>query len=331
MKEAIELNGRGKLDKSAGYDNWPGKLLAFIKVCIYILFSFASTSWLAPAVLQLYQQVQDKALFYFLVSAFDCLLALALLYLFGTLIDKKPLASFGLTGFLRIDPSSQAGVFADDIASGGTGHFIFLRPFLKSGLTQVMAGVVVAFVMVSTVMLILYLSGNYHIYAAAFNVQFFTYLPFFIVAALREEVMFRGYVLQTLERHWGTTGAVIISALLFGFLHMINFESGISFFAKIYSCLCLSLDAGLVFAFAYLLTRRLWFPFGIHVAWNIFEGPVYGTLVSSLTLGEPILKAQLTGSDYLTGGVFGPEASLIEVLVCLLLVALMRQVMVKSE
>ncbi len=61
------------------------------------------------------------------------------------------------------------------------------------------------------------------------------------------------------------------------------------------------------------------FLFGLHVAWNVFEGPVYGTLVSSLNLGKPLLVAKLSGPFYLTGGVFGPEASLVEVCVCLLL------------
>jgi hypothetical protein len=78
-----------------------------------------------------------------------------------------------------------------------------------------------------------------------------------------------------------------------------------------------------VFAVAYLLNRRLWFPFGLHVTWNVFEGPVYGTLVSSLNLGKPLLVAKLSGPEYMTGGIFGPEASLVEVCICLLLVALL--------
>jgi hypothetical protein len=233
-------------------------------------------------------------MFWFAVSSFDLILSVALLYICAKYIEKRPFLSYGFSG----------------CTVGG-------------GLKETMAGAAVAAFMVSTVMLILFLTGSYQVFAAGWHIEFLTFLPFLLVAAMREEVMFRGYVLQTLEKSWGTIGAIVISSLMFGFLHMINFEAGIQWPAKIYSCVCLSIDAGLVFAVAYLINRRLWFPFGLHVTWNVFEGPVYGTLVSSLNLGKPLLVAKLSGPEYLTGGIFGPEASLVEVCVCLLLVALM--------
>ena len=280
---------------AAGQGSLLNKILSVVKVFVYIILCFATSYYPLDRLVGFgYMHIPDKALFMFLVSSVELLLCTGLLYLCAKFIEKKPFLSYGFSG-------CTAG----------------------SALKETFYGAGVSGVMVSTVMLILFLTGCYQVISAEWTFDFIAFLPFLLVAAMREEVMFRGYVYQTLEKNWGTIGAIVISSLMFGFLHMINFEPGVQLAAKLYSCICLSIDAGVVFAVAYLITRRLWFPFGMHVTWNIFEGPVYGTLVSSLNLGKPLLNAKLSGPDYLTGGVFGPEASLVEVGVCMLLVALL--------
>jgi hypothetical protein len=67
------------------------------------------------------------------------------------------------------------------------------------------------------------------------------------------------------------------------------------------------------------ITRRLWLAAGLHAFWNIFEGPVFGTPVSGMHMGEPLIFSGLSGPPWLTGGVFGPEASIVELVVCLIL------------
>lgn len=296
----IKVTETGQPEQTAARAQHPAnganvdKALAIAKVAVYIAICFATSWFLQGAVLYAYRHIANQALFYFVVAAFDCTLALVSLYFFSRFIDKRPFLSYGF--------------------SGGT---------VSGGFKQFAAGCGLALLMVSSVMLFLYLAGYYKVLSVSWNVEVLAYLPFFFVAALREEVMFRGYVLQTLEKHWGTFGAIVISSFMFGLLHLINFEDGVALADRLYSCVCLSIDAGLVFSVAYLATRKLWFPFGLHFAWNVFEGPVYGTLVSSLTLCQPILVARLTGPFYLTGGVFGPEASLIEVAACLVLVGLL--------
>ena len=282
------------------------RLFDLLKVITFIFLSFASTFILQPLLVDFYRRCPDKIWFYTGSAAFDFVLALGLLYVFGRFIEKRSLKSYG---------------FASGIAAGsecGTASSALFK-ILK----ETLAGAAVAAAMVSTVMLILYLAGAYTVSSAAWQTDFIAYLPFLLMAAMREEIIFRGYVLQTLEKSWGAIPAMIISAVMFGFLHMLNFDEHVNLQAQIYSCLCLSVDAGLIFAVAFYMRRRLWFPFGMHVTWNIFEGPVYGTFVSSLTLGTPLLTGHLAGNMLLTGGIFGPEASLIEVAVCLVLVAVM--------
>ena len=292
----IEGDASGTPGSSSG--GGAAKSLALLKVAVYIFVCFSPTILINQPLfrepLTYAYQHMPLELYGLLVSGTELTIALSMLFLFSRFIDKRPFLSYG---------------FAGRTVSGAAREFG--------------CGAAVAALMVSIVMLVLYMAGCYHVLSVQFNSQLFSFLPFFFVAALREEVMFRGYVMQTLEKNWGIVSAIILSSVMFGFLHLMNFEDDVSLPAKLYSCFCLSIDAGLVFGVAYLATRRLWFPFGLHFAWNVFEGPIYGTPVSSLDLAKPLLVSKLSGPFYLTGGVFGPEASLVEVTVCLLLVGIM--------
>jgi uncharacterized protein len=118
-----------------------------------------------------------------------------------------------------------------------------------------------------------------------------------------EEVLFRGVVFRLLEQGLGTWAALGLSALLFGFIHLAN--PG----ASTHSALAIALEAGVLVAAAYVATRSLWVPIGLHTAWNYFEGPVYGARVSGLSLPS-VLDVRWDGPTWLSGGAFGPEAGL---------------------
>jgi membrane protease YdiL (CAAX protease family) len=123
----------------------------------------------------------------------------------------------------------------------------------------------------------------------------------FALVAVFEEVIARGILFRLLEQGLGTWAAVAISALLFGFSHRGN--PG----ATTLSSVAIALEAGVVLGAAYVATRSLWLPIGMHTAWNLFEGPVYGAAVSGNDLPS-VLSARFPGPDWLTGGTFGPEA-----------------------
>ncbi|MFA6213109.1 MAG: CPBP family intramembrane glutamic endopeptidase [Candidatus Obscuribacterales bacterium] len=218
------------------------------------------------------------------------LCSLAFLWLVGRIIEKRSLNDYGL----------------------GAKSF-------WAGLKEYLCGSLIGAAMVTTVTLILALMGFYKVTAINPESQILLWIPSLLVAALFEEVLFRGYVLQTIERASNTKIAVILSSLLFGAVHLTNFHNDEPLLTQLASCASLGIDAGLLFAAGYLLTRRLWLAAGLHAFWNIFEGPVYGTPVSGLNIKEPLLVSTLNGPSYLTGGMFGPEASIIEVTVCLFL------------
>ncbi len=136
------------------------------------------------------------------------------------------------------------------------------------------------------------------------------YLPLvplvtFLLVGLFEEVVFRGYVFQTLERRWGSGIALAGSGLFFGLAHLANGQG-------VAGPVLISVEASILMTAAYLLTRRLWLPIGIHWGWNLFESSVYG-LSDSGTHSSPahiLFAGHLSGPNWLTGGAFGPEAGL---------------------
>ena len=64
-------------------------------------------------------------------------------------------------------------------------------------------------------------------------------------------------------------------------------------------------------ALAYVLTRNIWLAVGVHMSWNFTQGYVFGVEVSGVSQPYSMLKTALSGPDLLTGGSFGPEASIL--------------------
>jgi membrane protease YdiL (CAAX protease family) len=146
-----------------------------------------------------------------------------------------------------------------------------------------------------------------------------------ISSGVVEELLFRGMLFRNFEETLGTWFSLLLTALLFGILHLLNPN------ATILAGIAVMLEAGVLLAAAYLATRRLWLPIGIHFAWNFTQGGIFGATVSgNQTRG--LFISTLSGPELLTGGSFGPEASIIAVVICLIAaIWLLRRAMVKGE
>lgn len=151
--------------------------------------------------------------------------------------------------------------------------------------------------------------GVYRIFAAG---DLTGLLPALISAAIfpavSEEMLFRGILFRWLEDFGGTWVGLALSSLAFGFAHYFN--PNVSALA----CLEIALEAGIMLGAAYMLTRSLWLPMGIHAAWNFAQGEVYDIPVSGLP-AHGMVRATLSGPPLLTGNGFGLEASLIAIVV----------------
>jgi uncharacterized protein len=128
--------------------------------------------------------------------------------------------------------------------------------------------------------------------------------------AALEELLFRGVLFRLLAEWSGTWIALAASAILFGVAHLFN--PGATWFSTV----AIAIEAGVLLGAAFIATRSLWFPIALHFAWNFFEGPVYGTGLSGLNLGHTLVRAQMSGPVWLTGGAFGPEASVPALVTC---------------
>ncbi len=153
--------------------------------------------------------------------------------------------------------------------------------------------------------------GLYHF--GSINPHFKPVLPLelFLCIAVFQEVTVRGCIFQTLERRWGSGIALIVSSLFFGLMHLGSPVEGLTTTQWLVGPLFLSAETGLLFSAAYLLTRRLWLPIGLHWGWNFFETSVYGTANSGAWENDPntLFAGHVHGPFLLTGGGFGPEAS----------------------
>jgi uncharacterized protein len=179
----------------------------------------------------------------------------------------------------------------------------------KRALSEFAVGVAIGFGLFTATIACLWLGGYYRVEGLGHVPSAGTLIGGGLVAAFLEEILIRGIIFRITEESLGTWLATLISALLFGGLHMLN--PGATWIAA----LCIAVEAGGLLAMAYVTTRRLWLPIGLHFAWNFTQGGIFGVAVS----GQPVrgmLVSTLTGPELLSGGAFGAEASIFAVLIC---------------
>jgi len=173
------------------------------------------------------------------------------------------------------------------------------------------AGIVIGLLLFAVVMAILLAVGVYHPAGWGTTSGLANGFSFAVMAAITEEILFRGLLFRLSSKLVGTWGALIITSGLFGLAHKAN--PG----ATIGSSVAIALEAGVLLGAAYAATQRLWLPIGLHIGWNFTEGPLFGMTLSGNKMSEGVLRGSLSGPGMLTGGAFGPEASIVAVLVCL--------------
>lgn len=139
-------------------------------------------------------------------------------------------------------------------------------------------------------------------------------LAAFVCVGFYEELIFRGYELRNAAEGLNYPGlgprraillAWALSSLLFGFLHLENPNATLLSTANI-------AFAGLMLGSGYVLTGRLGLPVGLHIAWNFFQGNIFGFPVSGTRISETtFVEVKQGGPTLLTGGAFGPEGGLL--------------------
>ncbi len=184
---------------------------------------------------------------------------------------------------------------------------------LRSLLPHLAVGLLLGAAMFAAVMAIMAACGLYEIRFAG-AAPAWAAVGKALQAGVVEELMLRAILLRLLWRAFGPWVAFAASAALFGFGHIGNPN------ATVFAAVCIALEAGIMLGAFYVLTGRIWLSIGVHAAWNFTQGYVFGAAVSGTAMGPAIAhsSARAGAPEWLTGGAFGPEASLPGLAVCML-------------
>jgi uncharacterized protein len=124
-------------------------------------------------------------------------------------------------------------------------------------------------------------------------------------AAALEELLFRGYMFQTLAQGITLFPAMILFSALFAVAHASNPSASLLSSVNVFL-------AGVWLSFAYIKTRSLWLPIGLHWSWNFSQTTVFGFPTSGISFADRrLLNQVVTGPDWITGGGFGPEGGVL--------------------
>ncbi|NTV63323.1 MAG: CPBP family intramembrane metalloprotease [Oscillochloris sp.] len=180
---------------------------------------------------------------------------------------------------------------------------------------QWLRGAAVGAGLMSACVLLLALAGGYRVGGLRLALgPLLSSLLLQVGVGLFEEGLFRGMIFRLLEEGLGSWVALVLSSTLFGAIHLLNPQ------ATPLGAAAIAVEAGVLLAAAYMLTRSLWFVAGLHTAWNFFQGSIFGSNISGSGIQTTsLLVARFEGPELLTGGVFGIEASLIAILLGLAL------------
>lgn len=186
-----------------------------------------------------------------------------------------------------------------------------ITEFSKKGIIKnLLIGIGLGAILQSLTILVIYLKGGYSV--ISINPVLFIIPPFTmgITSAIIEETLFRGIIFRIPEEKLGSYSSLLISALIFGALHMGNPNSSLS------AGIGLAIQAGLLLGAAYIYARNLWFPIAIHFAWNFTQSAIYGAKVSGNTIEKTLITSKIEGAEWFTGGSFGPEGSIQATVFC---------------
>ncbi len=248
--------------------------------------------------------------------------AILLMLGFAVIILSQILAGFsdGVVFMLFGGKSGASRVIAAFITAGlaigfywAFTRYVERKPFVdfqtKGALKEWGIGAVIGFGVMSATVAIMAILGGYRMISMNPISVLLPVLAIAITSGVIEEILLRGIFFRFIEQWLGSWSALILSAGLFGALHMPNPN------ATLLSSFAIALEAGILLAAIYMVTRRLWAAIGLHMAWNFTQGGIYGVSVSGFKM-DGLIKPEINGDPLLTGGAFGAEASVPAIILC---------------
>ena len=201
-----------------------------------------------------------------------------------------------------------------------TGYSLLFRVYEKRKIRElwgtgivrnITTGILLGSILLSLTIFVMYLFNGFTVISVNPFLFIVPSLTMAITSAIIEETLFRGIVFRITEEKLGSYPALLISALIFGAMHLANPNSSLTM------ALGLAVQAGLLLGAAYIYSGSLWLPIAIHFGWNFTQGGIFGANVSGNTISKSLLDSRIEGAHWLTGGEFGPEGSVQATVFCL--------------
>jgi membrane protease YdiL (CAAX protease family) len=177
---------------------------------------------------------------------------------------------------------------------------------------ELAVGLMIGVGLYTACVLILWIMGIYQVQGLNPITFMIPAIAMAVKSGVFEELVFRGVLFKSLEDMGGSWIAIVVSSAVFGFLHLLNPDG------TFLGALFISIEAGLLLAAAYLLTRRLWICMGFHIGWNYVQSALYSGIVSGGVAEPGLLKVIIDGPEIMTGGSFGMEQSILALIFCTL-------------
>lgn len=185
--------------------------------------------------------------------------------------------------------------------------------FSKKGVFKaLLIGTFLGIILQSLTILVIYLNDGYSVLYINPILFIIPPLTMGITSAIIEETLLRGIIFRIPEEKLGSYISLLISAIIFGALHLSNPNSSLS------AAIGLAIQAGLLLGAAFIYSRNLWFPIAIHFAWNFTQSAIFGANVSGFGISKTFIKSEIKGDEWFTGGEFGPEGSIQATVFCLI-------------
>ncbi|MEU1900287.1 CPBP family intramembrane glutamic endopeptidase [Nocardiopsis dassonvillei] len=154
--------------------------------------------------------------------------------------------------------------------------------------------------------------GGYEVHGLGSPMSALGLVGFMAAVAVTEELMWRGVLFRIIEERTGSWIALALTGLAFGLVHLINPH------ATLWGAIAIAIEAGGMLTAAYIATRSLWLPIGLHFGWNIAGSAIFSTAVSGSNTPQGLLDVTISGPTIITGGDFGPEGSMYSVVFCVI-------------
>lgn len=171
-------------------------------------------------------------------------------------------------------------------------------------------GFLISFALVGFMVLLMYLLGYYKVLQLNSPQIIADSFFFFGMGAFLQVLAFRVVLFRLFEELLGSWLALVLVAVIFAVAHFQNPNTGL------WSTLALIISDILLVA-AFMYTRRIWLVWGIHMSWNFFQDGIFGMPNSGITSFESWIQPVISGPEWITGGSFGIEASVIAVFLSL--------------